>query len=315
MHPAYSIILFTTASGLGYGLLAMLGLYAAFGLAPETRWFGGVGLGLALGLITVGLMSSTFHLGHPGRAWRAVTQWRSSWLSREGVMAIVTYAPAAVLAFGWVFEGNLGDLYALCGLLAAAGAAITVYCTAMIYASLKAVPRWRNGWTPPVYLLLAAMTGALWFDALLRLFGAARIDAAAIAILAIALAWTAKRAYWISIDRADPVATAGSATGLGGTGAVRLLESPHSSANYLLQEMGYTVARKHARKLRRMTVVLAFGLPFALALGGLFLAPAPAAAVSVLAALSSATGVVIERWLFFAEARHVVMLYYGASEV
>ena len=315
MHPAYSIIFFTTASGLGYGLLAMLGLYAAFGPAPESRWFGGVGFGIALGLITVGLLSSTFHLGHPERAWRAVTQWRSSWLSREGVMAILTYAPAVVLAFGWVFEGSSGGLYALCGLLVAAGAAITVYCTAMIYASLKAVPRWRNGWTPPVYLLLAAMTGALWFDALLRVFGAARIDATAIAVFAIALAWTAKRAYWISVDRADPVATAGSATGLGPPGAVRLLDSPHTSANYLLQEMGYSVARKHARKLRRVTIGFAFGLPFALALAGLFLAPAPAAIVSVLAALSSAVGVAVERWLFFAEARHVVTLYYGESAV
>ena len=29
MHPAYSVILFTTASGAGYGLLALLGLAAA----------------------------------------------------------------------------------------------------------------------------------------------------------------------------------------------------------------------------------------------------------------------------------------------
>ncbi len=315
MHPAYSIIFFTTVSGLGYGLLAMLGLYGAFGLAPVSPWFGGVGLGFALGLITFGLLSSTFHLGHPERAWRAVTQWRSSWLSREGVMAIATYAPAVFLGYGWAIEGSHGGLYALCGLLAAGGAALTVYCTAMIYASLRAVPRWRNRWTPPVYLLLALMTGALWFDVLLRLFGAARADVSVIAVIAIALAWVAKRAYWRSTDRAGPAATAGSATGLGGAGAVRLLDSPHSAANYLLNEMGYSVARRHARKLRRIAVLLAFGLPLALMLASFVLTPALAAACAMLAALSAAAGVVVERWLFFAEARHVVTLYYGASEV
>lgn len=315
MHPAYSIIFFTTASGLGYGLLAMLGLYAAFGLAPASPWFGGAAIGVALGLITLGLLSSTFHLGHPERAWRAVTQWRSSWLSREGVMAIVTYGPAAFLGYGWVIEGSRDGVFSLCGLLAAGSAAITVYCTAMIYASLRAVPRWRNRWTPPVYLLLALMTGTLWFDALLRLFGAARTDVSAIAVIAIALAWVAKRAYWRSTDRAGPAATASSATGLGGDATVRLLESPHSSANYLLREMGYSVARRHARKLRRTAVALAFALPLALVLAGFFLTPGLAAAFSVLAALSGAAGVVVERWLFFAEARHVVSLYYGASEV
>ena len=100
MHPALSIIFFTTASGAGYGLLVLLGLGGAFGWLPAERGFGLVGMGLSLGLITAGLLSSTFHLGHPERAWRALSQWRSSWLSREGVMAIATYAPAGLLGLG-----------------------------------------------------------------------------------------------------------------------------------------------------------------------------------------------------------------------
>jgi sulfite dehydrogenase (quinone) subunit SoeC len=34
---------------------------------------------------------------------------------------------------------------------------------------------------------------------------------------------------------------------------------------------------------------------------------------ALLATLSMAFGLVIERWLFFAEAEHVSMLYYGAD--
>jgi DMSO reductase anchor subunit len=37
-----------------------------------------------------------------------------------------------------------------------------------------------------------------------------------------------------------------------------------------------------------------------------------AAAVAV---LSAALGLVVERWLFFAEAKHTVTLYYGAATV
>ncbi len=88
MHTAYSIIFFTTASGAGYGLLLLLALLSLGGYVPAERWLGFSCFALAFGLITFGLLSSTYHLGHPERAWRAFGQWRSSWLSREGVMAV-----------------------------------------------------------------------------------------------------------------------------------------------------------------------------------------------------------------------------------
>ena len=93
MKPAFSVIGFTTLSGLGYGMLFVLGLTTLLGLVPTERWLGVVALALALGSITLGLLSSTLHLGHPERAWRAISQWRSSWLSREGLAALVTYVP------------------------------------------------------------------------------------------------------------------------------------------------------------------------------------------------------------------------------
>src|SRR3546814_17976234 len=95
MHPAYSVVFFTTASGAGYGLLALMGLFGALGLLPPDPWLGAVGLGMALAAITAGLLSSTVHLGHPERAWRAFSQWRSSWLSREGVAAARAIGRAA----------------------------------------------------------------------------------------------------------------------------------------------------------------------------------------------------------------------------
>src|SRR3990172_1833150 len=107
MHPAYSVIVFTTAPGMGYGLLALLGLVGAAHGPVSSWWFGATCLAFALALIGVGLLSSTAHLGHPERAWRALSQWRSSWLSREGVAAIVTFLPG--LAFAWVWLDPQAD--------------------------------------------------------------------------------------------------------------------------------------------------------------------------------------------------------------
>ncbi len=310
MHPSSSVIFFTTASGAGYGLLALLGVLAPLGLAPANAAFGFVALGLALGGITAGLISSTFHLGHPERSLRAFSQWRSSWLSREGVASVATYAPAGLFAIAWVFFGAVS---AVLGILTAIGAVVTVSCTAMIYRSLKPVQRWHNSWVLPNYLALALMTGALWFALLLQLFGIDNKGGAWLTLFTILLAAVLKLGYWRFIDSSASASTVESATGLGTIGKVRLFEAPHTSENYLLKEMGFQIARKHAAKLRRITILLAFAVPFALSLVPLLVAGWPAALAALLAAPLATLGVLIERWLFFAEAKHAVTLYYGAA--
>ena len=269
MHPAYSVIAFTTASGAGYGLLFLLCLFGVTGVLPAERWLGVTGFALAYLLITTGLLASTFHLGHPERAWRAISQWRSSWLSREGVAALVTYVPSGLFAIGWVFFES-GD-----GLWAA--------------------------------------FGALWLALVAQLFGKASPLLLWLALVALALGLVVKLAYWRGVDGEARTLTPESATGLGRFGRVRPFEAPHSETNFLMREMGFRVARKHAAQLRRIALVFAFLLPLlavviALASGGLF------ATLALLHAVVFASfGLLVERWLFFAEAEHVVTLYYGAE--
>ena len=307
MHPAASIVWFTAASGAGYGLLFLLGLLAPADLLPQGRGFGAAALGLALGLVSFGLVASTFHLGRPERAWRALSQWRSSWLSREGAAALATFAPALLLAAGWV---GLERIWGWAGLLAAVGAAATVWCTAMIYRSLRAIPAWANSWTAPNYLALALFTGAVWLQLLLALFGAPHTLAAGVVLAAGLVAWACKLGYWRSVAMARTVATAESATGL--AGPVRLLSSPHTEENYLLKEMGFEVARRLAARLRRIVHLGLFALPLAATLVGLASAGWAAILLALIAAVCASVGALVERWLFFAEAKHVVTLYYGA---
>jgi DMSO reductase anchor subunit len=311
MHPALSVIVFTVASGAGYGLLFLLGIGGAAGLLPAARWFGVAAFVLSLGAITFGLLSSTFHLGHPERAWRAVSQWRSSWLSREGLASLIAYLPAAIFAIGWIGLGRNSGAWGLFGLIAAIWAGVTVYCTGMIYASLKPIQRWHNGYVVPCYLLLAALTGAVWLNALAHLFGLSSDPLTLIAVAALVIAWPVKLAYWRFIDRSRSESTAETATGLGPLGKVRLLDAPHTEDNYLLREMGFRIARKHAYRLRAFATIFAFVLPFLLTALTIALVQPVAGLAAVLAAVFATAGVLIERWLFFAEAKHTVTLYYG----
>jgi DMSO reductase anchor subunit len=315
MHPAYSVIFFTTASGAGYGLLVWLALLAAAGNVAPNPFSGLVLFALALGLITAGLLSSTFHLGHPERAWRALSQWRSSWLSREGVAAIITYGPALLFALGWVIVGSISGLWMIAGLATGVMALVTIGCTGMIYASLRAIPRWTDVTVVPVYLAFGLATGGALMVTAYNLFTPVPPHGIWPVVLVIAVAWGLKLLYWRRIDNAKPVATAESATGLGHIGPITQFEAPHTGENYIMREMGYQIARKHAAKLRRIALFIGGAVPLiAYAVAALISGPGMMVACFLgLAGLG--IGVLLERWLFFAEAKHAAMLYYGAKAV
>ena len=313
MHPALSIVFFTTSSGAGFALLTLLGLGTPLGLLPHSESFGCAALAVAALFVVGGLASSAFHLGRPERAWRAFSQWRSSWLSREGILAVLTLLPAAIFGAGWVFFGATQGLIGLCGVLAAGLAAATIYCTGMIYASLKPIHQWHNQWVVPNYLALALMSGCLVLDFLIRLWSARYGGVALLTSVAVLAAWWTKERYWRLIDTTSSRSSVASATSLGSRGRVRMLEAPHTEENYLLKEMGFRIARKHRRRLRRIARVAGFAVPALASFCGLLLGGVPGVIVAGLGVASAALGLVAERWLFFAEAKHTIILYYGAD--
>lgn len=315
MHPAYSVIFFTTASGAGYGMLVWLAILAATNAVSPSLASGVTIFVVALGLITSGLLSSTFHLGHPERAWRALSQWRSSWLSREAIAAIVTYIPALLFALGWIVFASVDGNWRIVGLITGLMALVTVACTGMIYASLKAIPRWTDATVVPIYLAFALSSGGALIITVLAILGPLTSQWAWLVALATALAWALKLLYWHRIDNAAPVATAESATGLGHLGTVRQLEAPHSGENYIMREMGFQIARKHAARLRMIALLFGGAIPILAFIVAGFVG-GPALMIVALAGLAgTVVGVLLERWLFFAEAQHAAMLFYGAKAV
>lgn len=313
MHPAYSVIVFTTASGAGYGLLAWLAFVGLVSRASDNATLGLVGIGMALALVTLGLLSSTLHLGRPERAWRAFSEWRTSWLSREGVLAVATFVPAGLLWLMWMFGEGGSVLFDLLAIACIAGAAATVSATGMIYQSLPTIRAWHDPLVTPIYGVLALASGAVPAFALLGMFGEQRTLLGLCAIVLLGAAALLKHTYWQRIDGATRSWTAGAATGLGRFGTVRVLEQPHSTANFVMREMGFQVARKHAERLRRLAMQLGFLLPALLVALALIGWPIIGMLASLAAVVFMALGLLTERWLFFAEAQHVVTTLYGAE--
>ena len=318
MYPAFSVIFFTTASGAGFGLWAWFGLLAMTGTLPS-RTASLVALAVGALLASAGLFASLAHLGQPQRAWRAFSQWRSSWLSREGIVAVACFVPAAWLVWRvWraALPAHAGFIVASPSMRLAAALLVVlslacVVCTAMIYASLKPIPAWRHPLVVPTYLVFSLLTGGLLFCALLGLTGTPLGNVVGLgAVIGAALAWRLKRQTWQWIDTGRLGVTRNAALGLPEGRTVRVFERPHTEANYLLNEMGYVLARKHAARLRSLAVLLFALVPALLALPvWLFvhLHPTPWMAA---AAVSALIGTSIERWLFFAQAKHLVTLYY-----
>lgn len=289
MHPAPSVIAFTTLSGLGFGLMAFLGLGLLDVIGLTAFVFYVIAYGLAIG----GLLASTFHLGNKVNAIKAFSQWRTSWLSREGVLAVAALLVNAPYAMGRVFfEGS----WAILGWAGALLCLLCVFATSMIYAQLKTVPRWNMAWTPALFLAYSLAGGAL-------LAGQMSVATVLLAVLGAVqvLAWQQGDAHF---DDADT--TLETATGLGAIGTVRQLEPPHSGQNYLLKEMAFQVGRKHSTKLRAITISLGVVVPV------ICLTALPFShGLALVAIASHLLGASAGRWLFFAEAKHVVALYYG----
>jgi DMSO reductase anchor subunit len=174
-------------------------------------------------------------------------------------------------------------------------AIFTVFTTAMIYTQIKAVPRWHHWLTPVMFLTFAMAGGAMlsgfvWAPILLLAVGAVLL------------------ALWRVGDGAFAKAgqTMGTATGLDRLGVPSVLDPAHTAGNYLKREMIFVVGRKHAAKLRKIALALASVVPAVI-----LLMPLGVWGIALAATLHLA-GALAARWLFFAEAEHVVGLYYGA---
>jgi len=304
MNPAWSVIVFTTVAGAAQGLVVLLALLSLAGVPLEPA-FVGTALLCALLMLALGLGASFLHLGHPERAWRAAAMWRTSWLSRE-VIALPAFM--AVVALWWLTLQTSGRTPSWVALLAIASSAGLWLCTAMIYACLRFIQEWAHPATVALYAAVGLASGALWAAALALAGGQPEL-ARGLAPLAAALtasawavrAWTLRRNAGLK-----PKSTLRSATGIPGAPLVQK-SMGMSAGSFNTREFFHGASAAALRHVRLALHGLCFAVPLALlaAVG----AGAPLALLP-LALLLQVPGLLAERWLFFAQARHPQNLYY-----
>lgn len=311
MHPAFSVLIFTVTSGFGYGLmlfliLAQLLCGAPFSSANDYL----IAFSVALFLMTVGLLSSTFHLANKKNAWRAFNRFRTSWLSREGVFAVVFYPVAlGYIAALWHSGFENSSLVFGLGVICILLCLVLNHCTAMIYASLKTIPQWNTRLVPLAFQLFCFFSGSLAFIAALQLSGET-VDSAwfylALALAVVCVGFKIHYFRFVGLPSKTTINTATSFT----EAKVRLFDTGHSSENFLQREFVYDVGPKTKALARKAAIVAGFLLP-AVILVGQVIDRAELGWLSMLAVIFAYLGLLLERWLFFVEAKHVVRRYYG----
>jgi DMSO reductase anchor subunit len=306
MHPAFSILFFTTLAGAAQGLLVALALAQISGVSMDSDFIlQAIALGLVL--LVAGLASSFLHLGHKMRAWRAVLMWRTSWMSRE-VIVLPTYIGLTALWWLALYTDADGALAEALPWAMVIGALVLWYCTAMIYACLRFIQEWAHWSTVANFLLIGLASGSVLACALAASSGQADL-LSMLAPWATEATLLAAIVRWFSLRRNSslrPASTLQSATGIQ---AKRLVQKSMgmSAGAFNTREFFHGASQLALRNVRWAFVLGLFVLPLGLALCAL---NSTSTWPWVCAALIQAPALIAERWVFFAQAKHPQNLYY-----
>jgi DMSO reductase anchor subunit len=305
MNPAWSVVIFTTIVGAAQGLVVLLA-FAALAAPPVSTAFAGTSLVVAEVLLVAGLGASFAHLGRPERAWRAAMMWRTSWLSRE-VLVLPLFAGVVAL---WWLAARPGIATPLLPVLALCVAALLWYCTSMIYACLRFIQEWAQPLTLVNFTLTGLSSGLVLATALAAALGEADLlRVTALLALGVTLVAGALRALAIRRNAGlRPRSTLQSATGLR---APRLAQQSMgmSAGSFNTREFFHRASLRAVRQVKGASMLLGFIVPALLLALGLWTGAQLAFA---LALVVQVPGLLADRWLFFAQARHPQNLYYQA---
>ena len=307
MHPAFSILFFTTLAGSAQGLVVALALASLIGV-PMAPGFLLNALFVAEVLLLAGLGASFMHLGQKMRAWRAVLMWRTSWMSRE---VIVLPAFIGLIGLWWLLEhaGVAARFGPLLPVLAILGAVVLWYCTAMIYACLRFIEEWAHPLTIVNFTLIGLASGLLLACALAVLLGGGTDMVAANGTSALGVTIAAWITRVIALRRNACIrhkSTLQSATGIQSPTLVQKSMGMSAGA-FNTREFFHGASHAAMKNARIGFQLLAFAIPVLLMLWAI---TSHATWPWVFAVMVQAPGLIAERWVFFAQAKHPQNLYY-----
>ena len=320
MKPAFSVVFLTTLIGAGQGfflayysaeLLSLLSILSAQSIQGAER----AGQ-LSLVLLVAGLVASFFHLGHPERAWRAATMWKTSWLSREVI--------SLPLAMGSIFlytllkmvdnqtvayvlaNGNPVKLDIVVGYAATFAVLVLFLCTSMIYTTLKFLRQWHSPLTVLNFFLMGTASGFTLASAMSthydpELFGYFSGFAITLTIAAL----TSRVASLIRNKNLRKPSTLQSAIGIHHP-TIRQMAQGAMGGSFNTRAFIHSYGAAVVKLARRFFLLAAFVVPVVL----LVISNESALLICALAFVIQYLGLLVERWYFFIEADHPQNVYY-----
>ena len=319
MQPAFSVIFLTTLIGVGQGLFLALFTgesYSAVKLLPlQSESFYAAGSLLALLFLAAGLSASVFHLGRPERAWRAATQWRTSWLSREVIALPMTmffvflYGTAHYLGWNIDLLGNArpDQLTLVLGAFGTVATLALFLCTGMIYAAIKFLQEWASPLTVINYLLLGTASGFCLATAFAEFKAPQLVSFYGIWAVVLTLAAFATRsASLIRNARIKRKSTVQTAIGVRHP-TIAQKSMGMMGGSYNTRDFFHGKTAAFLRSVRWIFLVTVFPLPVLLLWGGM---SAHSTALLLAAFIVQYAGLLFERWFFFAQANHPQNIYY-----
>jgi DMSO reductase anchor subunit len=326
MHPAFSVIFLTTLIGAGQGMFMALVTGQVYSMAsllePQDSFsFYFMGSLIALVLLGGGLVAAVFHLGKPSyfltRAWRGITQWRTSWLSRELIALPAFMLLVAVYALvhylGWtdpwfVVKGVIPvDASLILGLLGALMSVVLYVSTAMIYASLRFLQEWHSPLTVANFIFFGLASGFTLTAAFSAWSGVGLVGFYGTwAVVFTIMAAITRGFSMLRNSRIKHKSTMRSALGIRHN-KITQRSMGFMGGSFNTREYFHGKSPATVESVRLFFLVCVFALPVAL------LAASNAMQseyLPILAFVVQYTGLLAERWYFFAEAKHPQNLYY-----
>lgn len=307
MRPQFSIIFFTTLAGMAQGLLFFLALINLEAPVFSAPFISMLALPVSFILLTLGLVASFFHLGHPERAWRAAMMWRTSWLSRE-VIALPAVMLLTAMTFLYINSGIVPTWLWAAVII---GTLALWICTAKIYQCIRFIQEWSHPSTLTNFILLGLSSGGLLLEFLLLVWndpntplGISLISGVNFILLFLAL--NLKLWIWRRNQKLKPKSNLASATGIKGNN-IRQTSMGFMGGSFNTREFFHHQTDRVISNIRKIILLMVYIGPMVLLA---FSLSSPSISQVAIALLIHYTGLLAERWMFFAEANHPQNLYY-----
>lgn len=322
MKPPFSVIFLTTLIGVGQGMFLALIFGQSYTLLEhiplESGEFYAIGSLISLVFLIGGLIASVFHLGRPERAWRAATQWRTSWLSRE-VIALPLFMGFVILygvlhyfginptIFGTAAIPEAG-LTIVIGIIGIISCFALFVCTGMIYACLKFLQEWHTPLTVVNYTLFGMASGFVLAAAYAQYQQSPLLGFMTVwAIMLTMVAFITRSASLIRNHRIKRKSTLKSAIGVRHA-QIQQKAQGSMGGSFNTREFFHGKKASFLKSIKWIFMVLVFLIP--LILLAMAMANQQVALFFILAFVVQFIGLLAERWFFFAQAQHPQNLYY-----